>query len=182
MAATYQLSVDWRGNGFAEPDDDVTARTLEQRTPVTVKYGRTLARQFAPTDPGELNFELNNISRDYSPENTSSPIAGFVAPGRPVQFQATAGGTVTTLYTGYLDDFDIKPGLNERSVPVTCIDALGRLRGVTVTTALWQGIRTGAAVDLVLDAVGWPADMRDLDWVCRTCRSGGWTGWMRSRR
>src|SRR3954470_1111702 len=104
MAANYQLSIDWRGNGFAEPADDVTARTLEQRTPVTVKYGRTLARQFAPTDPGELNFELNNISRDYSPENTASPIAGFVAPGRPVQFQATAAGTVTTLYTGYLDD------------------------------------------------------------------------------
>jgi hypothetical protein len=163
MAATYQLSVDWRGNGFGGPDDDVTARTLEQRTPVTVKYGRTLARQFAPTDPGELNFELNNISRDYSPENTSSPIAGFVAPGRPVQFQATVGGIVTMLYTGYLDDFDIRPGLNDRSVPATCIDALGRLRGVTVTTALWQGIRTGTAVGLVLDAVGWPADMRDLD-------------------
>lgn len=163
MAATYRLLIDWRDNGFADTGDDVTSRTLDERTTVTVRYGRDQARQLSPTSPGELAFELNNISRDYSPENTSSPLAGFVTPGRSVRLEATAAGTPATLYTGYLDDFDIKPEINDRSVPATCIDALGRLRGVSVTTPLYQGIRTGDAVGYLLDAVGWPAAARDLD-------------------
>jgi hypothetical protein len=163
MAASYRLLVDWRDNGFADSVDDVTAQTLDQRTPVSVKYGRDQARQFSPTSPGELNFELNNVSGDYSPENSSSPIAGFVAPGRDVQLQATVGTTTTILYTGYLDDFDLRPGLNDRSVPASCLDALGKLRGVTVTTPLYQGIRTGDAVGYLLDAVGWSPAARDLD-------------------
>jgi hypothetical protein len=162
--ATYQLQIDWAGNGFSDvSNDDVTARTLDQRTPLTVKYGRSQARQFSPTDPGEMQFELNNISRDYSPENTSSPIAGLVTPGRQARLQATVGTTVTTLYTGYLDDLDIHPGLNDRSVPASCLDALGSFRGVTISTPLYQAIRTGDAIGYVLDAVGWPAAARDLD-------------------
>lgn len=160
MAATYRMLVDWRDNGT---EDDVTARTLDQRTTVTVQYGRDQTRQLSPTKPGELAFELDNRSRDYSPDNTSSPLNGYIAPGRKVRLEATNGPTITTLYTGFIDDFDIKPGLNDRSVPVTCIDALGRLRGVSVSTALYRGVRTGTAIGLLLDAVGWPAADRDLD-------------------
>lgn len=164
MSASYQLLIDWRSNGFADTTvDDVTARTLDQRTTVTAKYGHDQSRQFSPISPGELNFEIDNRSRDYSPENAGSPLNGFVLPGRHVQLQATVGVTTTTLYDGYLDNFDIKPGLNDRSVPISCLDALGRLKGVTLTTGLYQGLRTGDAIGLLLDAAGWPAAARDLD-------------------
>lgn len=164
MAAAYKLLIDWLGNGFADiVKDDVTARVLDQRTPVTVKYGRNQARQFSPIEPGEANFEINNISRDYSPENATSPLAGYVAPGRDVVFQATLGTTTTVLYRGRLDDFDIKPGLNDRSVPGSCMDGLGSLKGVGITTSLYRGLRTGEAIGLLLDAVGWAPDARDLD-------------------
>jgi hypothetical protein len=162
--ASYKLLIDWQDNGFGDrPADDVTTRVLDGRTTVVARYGRDLARQFSPISGGTLNFELNNISRDYSPENTSSPLAGYVAPGRHVQFRAIVGTTTTVLYDGYLDDFDIKPGINDRSVPVSCMDALARLRGVTVTTSLYQGLRTGEAIGHLLDAVGWPAGARDID-------------------
>jgi hypothetical protein len=164
MPADYQLLIDWLGNGFADTaGDDVTGRTLDQRTTVGAKYGRDQARQFSPTAPGELHFELNNMSGDYSPENAASPLYGHVVPGVRVQLQATAGGTTTGIYSGYIDDLDIKPGLNDRSVPVTCTDALGRLRGVSITTPLYQGIRTGTAIGYLLDAAGFPPDKRDLD-------------------
>lgn len=164
MPAKYKLLVDWRGNGFADTAvDDVTARTLDQRTALTTRYGRDQARQFSPTSPGELNFEIDNVSRDYSPENTGSPLAGYVSPGRDVQLQATLGTTTTVLYAGYLNDFDIKPGLNDRSVPGTCLDALGRFKDVKISTQLYRGVRTGEAIGIILDALGWPPDKRDLD-------------------
>ncbi len=162
--AAYQFLIDWKGNGInTDAADDVTARTLDQRTPITIRYGRDQARQLSPPAPGELSFEIDNTSRDYSPENAASPLAGYVAPGRHVQFQGTWTGGTTILYCGYLDDFDIRPGTNDRSVPGTCLDTLGRFRGQTLTTSLYQGIRTGDAIGYVLDAAGWPASARDLD-------------------
>jgi hypothetical protein len=164
MPASYRLLIDWLANGFDDTAvDDVTGRTLDERQQVTVRYGRDQARQYGPTSPGEAAFLLDNRSRHYSPENAASPIAGFVTPGRPVKLQATVGATTTVLYNGYLDDLEIKPGINDRAVPVTCMDALGRMRGVQVSTPLYQAVRTGEAVGYVLDAVGWPADLRDLD-------------------
>jgi hypothetical protein len=164
MPATYKLFIDWKGNGnFTDPGDDVTARVLDQRQPLSVQYGRDQARQLSPTTPGQFAFMLNNISRDYSPENTSSPLAGYVVSGRHVQLVAFSGASNTVIFDGYLDDFTIQPGINDRSVPASCLDALGRLRGVTVTTPLYQGLRTGDAVNAVLDAAGWPAAARDID-------------------
>jgi hypothetical protein len=161
--AAYSLLIDWQDNDWASPYADVTSRVLDQRTPVTIRYGRDQARQLSPLAGGELNCELDNQSGDYSPENTASPLAGYVTSGRRVSFRAATSSTETVLYSGYIDDFDIKPGLNDQSVPVTCIDALSRLKGQKVTTALYQGIRTGDAVGYLLDAVGFPSAKRDLD-------------------
>jgi hypothetical protein len=161
--AAYTLLIDWQDNDWVSPYADVTTRVLDQRTPVTIRYGRDQARQLSPIAGGELACEIDNRSRDYSPENTASPLAGYVTSGRRVSFKATTSTTETVLYSGYIDDFDIKPGLNDQSVPVTCIDALGRLRGQNVTTPLYQGIRTGDAIQYLLDAVGFPSDKRDID-------------------
>lgn len=164
MNASYQLLIDWKDNGFADVAlDDVTARTLDQRTAVTVKYGHDQSRQFSPISPGECNFEINNISRDYLPDNAGSPLNGYVQAGRHVRLIASTATTNVALYDGYLDDFDIKPGLNDRSVPMACVDALGRIKGVSVTTSLYKGIRTGDAIGVLLDAAGWPSTARDID-------------------
>jgi hypothetical protein len=162
--AQYKLSIDWLADGdFTDVGDDVTHRTLDERTPLATRYGRDQARQLSPTSPGELSFELDNRSKDYSPENASSPLVGLVLPGRPVQLQAILSGATTTIFTGYLDDFDVKPELVERSIDVVCTDALGRLKGVNVSTPVYQGLRTGDAVNALLDAVGWSPTLRDID-------------------
>jgi hypothetical protein len=57
----------------------------------------------------------------------------------------------------------VKPEINDRSVPMTCIDTLGRFKGVSITTSLYRGLRTGDAIGYVLDALGWPTADRDLD-------------------
>jgi hypothetical protein len=164
VPASYKVYVDWTNNGtFTDTGDDVTSRSLDGRTPLLVRYGRDQARALSPTSPGEVNLELNNISRDYSPENLSSPLAGRVLPGRDVYIKAALAGTDYPIFNGQLDDFTVKPNLEERSIDVVCLDALGRLRGVEVSTELYSGIRTGEAIGRLLDAAGWSASARDLD-------------------
>jgi hypothetical protein len=163
MAATYKVYIDWSGDGtFVQAGEDVTARVLDGRAPVTASYGRDSMRAGQPLAGGEASFTLNNLSRDYSPDNASSPLAGNVLPGRAVYIKATVSAVDYTVFRGYLDDFTPQPDFNDRSIPATCLDGLSRLRGQLVTTTLLQGARTGDAVNAILDAVGWTAG-RDID-------------------
>jgi hypothetical protein len=164
MPAEYFVYIDWNNDGdFSDTRENVTSRTLDGRTPITVRYGRDQARALSPTAVGEAGFELNNQSRDFSPENTSSPLVGLVQPGRSAMIQAVLSATTYTIFSGHLDDFKVKPGRDQRSIDVTCLDPLARLKGVQVSTPIYSGLRTGAAIGLLLDAVGWSATLRDLD-------------------
>lgn len=162
--ARYKAYVDWNADGdFADPREDVTSDVLDGRTPITMQYGRDQARALSPIAAGQAAFALDNQSRIYSPENTSSPLNGQVLPGRSVMVTGTIGVTTYTLLRATIDDFKLQPDRSERYIAVTCIDALGQLRGVQVTTPLYQGLTTGQAVAVILDAVGWPVALRDID-------------------
>lgn len=142
--------------------DDVGQRRLD-RTALTVAYGRDAARALSPTSPGQAGFELDNTSRDYSPENTSSPLTGRVLPARPVKIEALHLGTTYVLFRGWTDDFNVQPGPGQRSAQITCIDGLAQLATVTIDTPLYQSVRTGDAIGIILDAAGWSGSLRDLD-------------------
>jgi len=163
MPATYDVRVDWNDDSdYSDTGENVTTRFL-LRSAAKIEYGRDQVRSLAPPASGKLTFELNNESRDYSPENSSSPLAGNLGPGRQVRMQATVTPTTYTLFQGFLDDYEVLPNLEDRSVKFTALDALAKLRGVTISTDLHQGIRTGEAIGYILDAAGWPAADRDLD-------------------
>lgn len=163
--ATYEVLVDWAGDGgFGGVGDDVTARTLGSRHTVTIQGGRNSpSRSVSDAAPGEASLVLNNVSRDYSPENGASPLAGLVGPGREILIRGALGGTVADLFRGALDDYTVRPSTADRAVELTCLDGLGTLAQTTISTPLYQGVTTGQAIGHVLDAAGWPADRRDID-------------------
>lgn len=161
--ASYDYRVDWDNDGdFTDPGDDVTARTLA-RDQVSIRTGRDQARSLAPTSVGEESKLVSNLSRDYSPENSSSPLAGKLVPGRPVRDQATHDGLTYGLFRGRLDGFELHPEIQERTVSLSALDALAELAETEIHTELFEGISTGQAIDAVLDAAGWDTDLRALD-------------------
>jgi hypothetical protein len=164
MAATYKAYVDWSGDGtFAAVNEDVTKRVLDNLQPVTVSYGRDTARAGSPVTGGEAGFALNNLSRDYSPDNASSPLAGNVLPGRSVYIKATLSAVDYAIFRGALDDFQLQPAVGEQFITASCLDGLARLRGAEISTPLYQGVRTGDAINRILDQVGWSTTARDID-------------------
>ncbi|MFW5420848.1 hypothetical protein J0910_29955 [Nocardiopsis sp. CNT-189] len=137
--------------------EDITGRVLGLRTAVDISYGRDQARNLSAIAPGQTGFEIDNRSHDYSPDNPASSLAGQVGPGRPVLIRATWQGKIYSLFRGFLDDYELDPVRESRSVQFTALDTLARLRNAKISTRLYPSLRTGEAIGVLLDAIGWPA-------------------------
>lgn len=161
-------------------DDDVTSLVRPRRAAVTAEYGRDQSTALAPTVSGRGSLLLDNSDKRFSPRNTSSPLYGKIKPARPVAITRSIGNALTipftlgpssiigdadtyTLFVGHTDDNPINPDVNDKSVTLSLVDSLADFRGLNITTPLYSGIRTGQAIGYILDAAGWPADLRDLD-------------------
>jgi hypothetical protein len=165
------VEIDWARSGFTDYLDDVTADVI--RPPgVSVAYGRDQTTALAPTVSGQGSFTLHNrlvnsrnlaLGRKYSPRNPDSPLAGTLKPARPVRISRQVAGIDYSLFYGHTDDTPLSPNRNEHTVTLGLLDYLADLRGQNITTQLHRGLRTGEAIALILDAVDWPADARDLD-------------------
>jgi hypothetical protein len=92
-----------------------------------------------------------------------------VKPARPVLVTRDVKvGTVTTTYTifrGHTDDTPISPDLDGKLVTLNLVDSLQDFQQNTISTQLWQGLRSGDAIGKILDAAGWTGG-RDLDPGC----------------
>jgi hypothetical protein len=160
--ATNALHVDWDDNGlYTGTGEDVTARVLPDRG-LTCERGKDQIRSLSPPMAGSLDASLDNRSRDYSPENGASPLVGKLVPGHKVRLRATFSAVTYDLFTGTLDDLPQHPELGARAVDLPCLGSLSRLKGVKVSTALYQNVRTDQALGYLLDAAGWPAGDRVL--------------------
>lgn len=91
----YQVLIDWsNGGGYTGPLEDVT--NYIDRGPVTFSWGRPTDGTSLTTPTAEAAFTLLNRTRSwdrwFSPENSLSPIAGRIHPGKPVRITRTVQG------------------------------------------------------------------------------------------
>lgn len=102
----WQLTVDWSGGGgLTGPLEDVTSYV--NKTEITASWGRPVDGVSLAAPDAEMTFELRNRDRTwdrwFSPENTSSPIAGKIYPGREVVLTKTARGNRTFFSATWAD-------------------------------------------------------------------------------
>lgn len=160
----HQLAIDWSKQGvWTNALEDVSSYAL--RGDISIAWGRNVQGDgvtLASTS-GQMDFGLVDDLQQFSPENVSSPIFGKILPNRPVRYQVTnpATGTTHVLITGVLDDYDVD-GDPETQFTGTVLDGWGRPGDEKLSTALYSGLRTGDAVGIVLDAIGWTGP-REID-------------------
>lgn len=175
-----KVEIDWQKIGdFSGTGADVTGRVLRSSS-VDVSYGRDLSSAFAPSVAGRGSLTLNNRSKDYTSRNTSSPLYGYIKPARPIRitrtypasgsdaYSDTYSDTYTdaaatyTLFQGHTDDQPLNPDPNNKNVQLSLVDWLADFRGQTISTPLYQGLRSGDAINYILDHCNWTGD-RDID-------------------
>lgn len=174
--ATYAAYIDVLDDGdFADAADDLSAR-LRADQGITVSTGKDSARPLAPPMVPSYAFELDNTDRELSPENAASDYYQLLIPDRTGRVQASYGdaveydaadvdydaplaydGTTTTvLATGPIDNPEQHPERGQRSVGIRGLGTLARVRGVTISTHLYDAYNTGDAVYQILAACGIP--------------------------
>ncbi len=165
-----RVEIDFNRDGdYSDTSENVTTFVRPGQQPVSVSYGRDQSTALAPTVSGSGSLTLDNRDRRFSPRaatlanGSANPLYGLIKPARPVLITRTIASTDYCLFSGHTDDNPINPDVDNKTVSLGLVDWLADFRGLTITTPLYQGIRTGEAIGYILDACGWSASLRDLD-------------------
>lgn len=115
------------------------------------------------TETGVCQALAENRERRYEPGYTLSPHYPNVTPGREIRVRATWLGATYDLWRGRVEEWPLDWGqAQDATVTVEAVDGFELLaRGDITTTAPKEW--TGQRIARILDAAGWPAEMRHLD-------------------
>jgi hypothetical protein len=177
------------GAGFASPmilDSGVLGvNALADSTSVTVDVsslvdsikttrGRTALSDVFQT--GTMSLRIIDQNGDFNPMNPASPYYNLLTPMRKVTITATYGATTYPIFAGYITSYDTTTPKDVGEIVFTTIQAVDGFRlfqnaQITSVASTSAGQTTGTRIAKILDAVGWPSGMRDIDSGLTTVQS-----------
>jgi len=133
---------------------------------IETKRGRnTQADQF---QTGSLSMRIVDQNGDFNPQNPASPYYNLLTPMRKVQITATYGATTYPIFAGFITSYTTTTPRNANDVvytTITAVDAFRLAQNAQISTVAGTsaGQLSGARINALLDAISWPATMRDVD-------------------
>lgn len=169
------------GAGFASPmilDSGVLGvNALADGTAVTVDVsdlvdsiktnrGRTATSDVFQT--GTLSLRIIDQTGAFNPLNPASPYYQLLTPMRKVTITATYGSVTYPIFAGYITSFSTTTPKDVGEVVYTTISAVDGFRlannaQITTVSGATAGQTSGTRIGKLLDAIGWPTGMRDID-------------------
>ena len=132
---------------------------------ITTNRGRQAeADQF---QTGTLSLRIVDQNGDFNPQNPNSPYFGLLSPMRKVQITATYASVTYSIFSGFITSFSTTTPQNATDVVYTTINAVDAFRlanNAQISTVAGAGVQlSGSRINSLLDAIDWPASMRDID-------------------
>jgi hypothetical protein len=169
------------GAGFASPmilDSGVLGvNALADTTSVSVDVsslvnsikttrGRTALSDVFQT--GTMSLRIIDQNGDFNPMNPAGPYYNLLTPMRKVTITASYNGTTYPIFAGYITSYDTTTPKDVGEIVYTTIQAVDGFRlfqnaQITSVASATAGQTTGTRIGKILDAVGWPVGMRDID-------------------
>ena len=169
------------GAGFASPmilDSGVIGvNALADSTSISVDVsdlvdsikttrGRTALSDVFQT--GTMSLRIIDQNGYFNPMNPSSPYYNLLNPMRKVTITATWNNTTYPIFAGYITSYDTTTPRDVGDVVYTTIQAVDGFRlfqnaQITTVASATAGQTTGTRIGKILDQVGWPLGMRDID-------------------
>ena len=134
---------------------------------INTKRGRNAqADQF---QTGTLSLRIVDQNGYFNPMNVSGPYYGLLTPMRKVQITATYGAVTYPVFSGFITSYSTStPQSSVGDVVYTTIQAVDAFRlaqnaQISTVAGTSAGQLSGARINNLLDAISWPATMRDID-------------------
>ena len=144
----------------------VTADVSSQVDSIKTVRGRTALSDKFQT--GTLTLRIVDQNGDFNPQNPASPYAGLLNPMRKVQITASYNSQTFPIFAGYITSYSTSTPRFTGDVVYTTIQAVDGFRlaqnaQISTITGGTAGQTTGTRIGKLLDAIGWPTGMRDID-------------------
>ena len=133
---------------------------------LSTKRGRDAqADQF---QTGQLSLRIVDQNGDFNPQNTASPYFGFLDPMRKVQITAIYSGVTYPIFSGFITGYTTTTPKFTGDIVYTTITAVDAFRlaqnaQISTVTDSGAGQLSGTRINKILDEIGWPDSMRDID-------------------
>jgi len=109
-------------------------------------------------------FDFNG---DWNPQNENSPYFGRISPTRQVRIWANHEGERYRLFTGWVTQYEwaFEPGQDFARVTMECTDSfrIFNLGEIETVAGAQAGDTTGERINRILDVLGWPSALRNID-------------------
>jgi len=144
----------------------VTVDVSNQVDSVKTNRGRTALSDIFQT--GTMSLRIIDQNGDFNPMNPASPYYNLLTPMRKVTITASYDGKTYPIFAGYITSYDTTTPRDVGEVVYTTIQAVDGFRlfqnaQITTVASATAGQTTGTRIGKILDAVGWPLGMRDID-------------------
>ena len=169
------------GAGFASPmilDAGILGvNALADSTAVTVDVSdvvdsiKTIRGRSANADnfqTGSMSLRIIDQNGYFNPMNPASPYYNLLTPMRKVQITATYGTKTYPIFAGYITSYSTTTPRDVGDVVYTTITAVDGFKlaynaQISTVTGATAGQSSGTRIGKLLDAIGWPSGMRDID-------------------
>lgn len=117
---------------------------------------------------GSATIRILDQNGNFNPQNPASPYYTYLSPMRKIAITATYQGVTYPIFAGYITNYNTTTPKFTGDLVYTTISAVDGFRlfqnaqffGVTGAAA---GQTTGTRITKILDTIGWPQSMRDID-------------------
>lgn len=141
---------------------------------IQTNRGRNLSSEQFQT--GTALVRILDQNGNFNPQNPASPYYNYLNPMRKITISATYLGTTYSIFAGYITGYNTTTPKFDGDIVYTTVTAVDGFRlfqnaqffGVTGAVA---GETTGTRIGKILDTIGWPSALRDIDTGLTTCQA-----------
>jgi hypothetical protein len=141
---------------------------------VVTNRGRNISSEQFQT--GTASIRILDQNGDFNPQNPASPYYEYLNPMRKITITATYLGVTYPIFAGYITAWNTTTPKFEGDIVFTTVTAVDGFRlmqnaqffGVVGAVA---GEKTGTRIGKILDTIGWPVALRDIDTGLTNCQA-----------
>jgi len=154
------------GTNVLADSADIIVDVSDKVQKIETRRGRNaLIDQF---QTGTMSLRIIDQNGDFNPENPSSPYFNVLLPMRKIQITATYGANTYPIFAGFITSYVTTYPKDAEDVAYTTIQAVDAFRlaqnaQISTVTGAAAGDLSGTRINQILNQIGWPSYMRDID-------------------